>query len=719
MATSGVPAVALKSRRVAADPARVRGVARALVGICALACARPEAQSAAPALAVERWVAPPVATDPAALRLAPERVAATVGSDVRLRVEGSLRTGATCRTGSRVVAAGELVVSAQSEGVVDVECRAGERVARSQVTFTSARLLPLDNPYAGGVVLLRTRWRPTEPQGPLGRARVGLPALDARLAALGLYALAAFPLDLVGYRDGAGLDHWLAIDVPEDVNFYQAAALLRASPDVEPESYLPLAGAFPRAVSDGDWPTPLVAARRDRPAEPPDLELVGGDDSLPVEAQLAWDLRAMQAPRAWKRAAGDGVLIGVVDSGVDLGHVALEGVARIKRSEHAGTDVDGNGIPGDEVGANFAHLALTRSGDGVPLLGLGLESDVSDWWGADLGLPTSRWGHGTAVAALAAGSGETGSSVGVAPRAAILAVDVQENLRGARERLEAADPRARERRAPALGAWPVAERLQSSTWAKALGVVYAVSEGASVVTCAWEPSPEHWLLRDALLFADDACAVVVCAANEDVSAAPASWTRTARAQRARETGDAFDAWTGETHRDAYLRGLHGVLLAAPSPRTALIADFHVPVTDARGRALTAAASHPLAGGAGAGRAESAAPPDAVAVGRIAGAAALVRQLRPDLDPWQVREALRAGQRDGAIDLVAALDAAEGMEQGGCTSRDRRREAAQETARPWWRRLDVRVSTHERGSDPLPGESGERPTGPGSPQDRDD
>jgi hypothetical protein len=717
MAASDVSAIALKLRRVAADPAYVRGVACALVGLWALACARPPEPPATPALALERWQAPAAAEHPEELSLEPPRVAATVSSEVRLRALGSLRARATCRTGARELAGPELVVSAPAEGAVDVECRAGDRVARAQVTFTSARLLPLADPYAGGVILLRTRWRPTEPLGPEGRARVGLPALDARLAALGLHALAAFPLDLTGYRDGAGLDHWLAIDVPEGVNFYQAAALLRASPDVEPESYLPLAGAFPRAHPDGDWPTPLVAARKDRPTEAPDLELAGDDDSLPAEAQLPPDLGAMQARRAWQRAAGDGVLIGVVDSGIDLAHVALDGAVRIKRSEHAGTDVDGNGVPGDEYGANFAHLALTRGGDGVPRLGLGLESDVSDWWGADLGLPTSRWGHGTALAALAAGTGEAGSTLGVAPRATVLAVDVQENLRGPRERLEPSDPRARERRAPALGAWPEAEQLQTSPWAKALGVVYAVSEGASVVTCAWEPSPEHWLLRDALLFADDACAVVVCAASADESAAPGSWTRRSLARRERETGDAFDAWTGETHRDVYLRPLLGVLLAAPAGRTALPADFHVNVTDPRGAALTAAASHPLAEGRGASRATHPAPPDAIAVGRIAGAVALVRRLRPDLDPWQVREALARGEREGTIDLAAALDAAEGMEQGGCTSRDRRREVAREAAKPWWKRVGVRVSTRERGSDPLPGSRGERPEGPGSPRDR--
>ncbi len=694
----------------------MRGVARALVGVCVVACARPPEPPAVPALEVARWRTPGATSHREELRLEPARIAATLSSEAPLRVLGSLAASATCRAGAREVAGPELVVSGGSEGVVDVECRAGDRVARAQVTFTSARLLPLADPYAGGVILLRTRLRPTEPLGAEGRARVGLPALDARLAALGLHALAAFPLDLVGFRDGAGLDHWLAIDVPDDVNFYQAAALLRSSPDVEPESYLPLAGPFPRAEADGDWPTPLVASRADRPGDAPDLELAGDDGSLPDEAHLPPDLREMQAARAWKRAAGDGVLIGVVDSGVDLGHAALDGVVRVKRSEHPGADVDGNGIPGDEYGANFAHLALVRGSDGIPRLGLGLEGDVSDWWGADLGLPTSQWGHGTAVAALAAGSGLVGSTLGVAPRAQVLAVDVQENLRRPSERGDADDPRSRERRAPALGAWPEADRLQSSPWAKALGVVYAVSEGASVVTCAWEPGPERWILRDALLFADEACAVVVCAANDGEPAAPGSWTRASLARRGRETGDAFDAWTGETHRDLYLRPLHGVLLAAPSTSPARDADFRVRVTDARGWSLAAAASQPLAEGRGAGRASHAAPPDAAAVGRIAGAAALVRQLRPDLDPWEVREALASTERDGAIDLAAALDRAEGMEQGGCTPRDRRRELAHETARPWWQRIGLRVSTRQRGSDPLPGTRGERPQGPASPRD---
>jgi hypothetical protein len=175
----------------------------------------------------------------------------------------------------------------------------------------------------------------------------------------------------------------------------------------------------------------------------------------------------------WNQEQGDGVRLAVIDTGLDANHAALAPNLFEKASERDGDDFDGNGVPGDRYGVNLAQLAIARDEAGARLA-LGAVTDVSDWDGA-----TERtrqdWGHGTAIASLAAGAGGAGLPLGVAPRAQILVVDVQENLRTSNARDQDDDPRMRDSETPPT-------ELRSSTWARAR--CRAVAERARL-TCAW------------------------------------------------------------------------------------------------------------------------------------------------------------------------------------------------------------------------------------------
>ncbi len=610
----------------------MRGVARALGCLFVAGCAGiAPAPPPAPDFALDAWRAPAEPTDAARLRIVPARAVVTLGSHVALRVLGTEAGSARCLVDGRAASGSTLTLTAERESAIEVACGSDAASAFAQVTFTSALRLPLADPYAGGVILLRARRSP-RPLGPEGARAVGLPALDARLAALDLAALSAFPLDRSWMRDRS-LSHWLAIDVPEEVNFYQAAALLRASEDVYAESYLPLAGAGLRVDENDAEVAPLVAVRPDRVHGFEEPELLSGED--PAEhAALPADLRAMSVARAWRRAAGEGATIAIVDGALDVEDPALAPNLVAKPSEYPGVDADGNGVPGDEHGASFAGLVVA-TGAGAPRLALASETSA----------PSKR---ATVVALAAAGAGEAPARLGVAPRARILGVEVHGD--------------------PAQAASP---------WSKALGIVYAVTEGAGVLTCAWDGDEPHWLVHDALLFAEQHCVVALCASSAGTSPQrdyPRAWTPAAREASGAESDAALDAWTGETLASFLPRPLRGPLL--------------VRSLDARGVVADVAVTHDVI----------------AAVGRAAGAVAVVRGLRPDLEPMQIREVLRAALDGEGLDLAAALDRAEALPEAGCVAPEQRRSRTREAAVPWWKQVRVRVSTPEGGIDPLPRDS---------------
>jgi subtilisin family serine protease len=643
----------------------------------------------------ELWRAPAPASAPERLRIEPLHSVAGLGESVHLRVEGPLAAHAHCVTaGGETEAPPALEIrSPERPGVVDVLCGADGARAAAQVTFTDSQTLPAADPYAGGAALFKLRERSGALE-PLAATRsLGHATLDAKLERLSAWALPAFPFADPGAQDSAGIDRWIAIDVPAGINYYQAIDWLRRDPAIIAASWLPLDSDWLAVQARAGWPAPFARfAAGDESA----LESAAPNtDPAPDPSFATRDLRSVAAPEAWATQTGRGVRIAIVDTGLDVNHAALAPNLMFKRSERPGADADGNGVPGDASGANFAHLALVR-GAGPPQLALGLVTDVSDWHGA-LG-DAQAWGHGTAIASLAAGAGGPGVRLGVAPRAQLIAVDVEENLRISESALLSEDPRLRGREAggPAL---------RSSTWARAAGIVYAVNARARVLTCAWSDDTPHPLVHDALAYAEDNCALPVCAVEEPpgpLDSFPAQWRSPWLERSGERSGSALDLWTGETHEDFFARPLQATLLAGaieargePTPEADEVApDLFAPTGGWRGRGGVAAASSNPRNDQTPGPDYRAAPfrGPAAAAGLIAGAAALVSELRPDLEPAAVARALRSGARDDSghpvLHVIGALRAAQAERTGACRKLLARTRPANVAATPWWKKVGV-------------------------------
>ncbi|MFA6111305.1 MAG: S8 family serine peptidase, partial [Candidatus Latescibacterota bacterium] len=200
---------------------------------------------------------------------------------------------------------------------------------------------------------------------------------------------------------------------------------------------------------------------------------VSVNDSLyPVQ----WALPAM----GWDRLAGTdatGVIVGVVDSGVDYAHPDIAVQIWHNPGEVGGiegVDDDGNGYVDDLVGWDFSD-APDLPGEGDYLIPDGDPADES--------------GHGTHVAGtIAATTGNRLGISGIAPGARIMALRAGFNLGGSGY-LEDDDAAA--------------------------AIAYAADNGARVINLSWGDSRYSALLRDAVEYADRAGCLLVAAAGND------------------------------------------------------------------------------------------------------------------------------------------------------------------------------------------------------------
>ncbi len=163
----------------------------------------------------------------------------------------------------------------------------------------------------------------------------------------------------------------------------------------------------------------------------------------------------------------NGILIAVVDTGVDYTHQDLTNQMWINTAELNGTpdyDDDGNGFIDDIYGYDIVN------GDGDPY---------------------DDQGHGTHCAGtIAAETGNAYGIAGVCPSAKIMAVKM----------------------------FDFAGRSTASSGLE--GIEYAATMGAKVISCSWGGGGYSEALIDAIAYANEKGAVVVCAAGNDNSSYP-------------------------------------------------------------------------------------------------------------------------------------------------------------------------------------------------------
>ena len=191
-------------------------------------------------------------------------------------------------------------------------------------------------------------------------------------------------------------------------------------------------------------------------------------------------LAAIGAPAAWARehgGSGEGVLIAVVDTGIDYNHNELIPRLAINFNDEFfdGRDNDRSGCPDDIVGCNFVSLSTADPS-------CGYTAAPPNWRTLD------DEGHGTFVAGVAAATGDNEVGItGVAPRASLLPVKVLD--------------------CTATG------RISDA----AAGIRYAADMHADVINISFGTPNDSPALREAIEYAQARGAIVVASAGNDGS----------------------------------------------------------------------------------------------------------------------------------------------------------------------------------------------------------
>jgi len=324
-----------------------------------------------------------------------------------------------------------------------------------------------------------------------------------------------------------------------------------------------------------------------------------------------WGLFSIRAPQAWDVATGAGIVVAVIDTGVDHTHPDLAPNLWTNAAEIAANDLDddGNGYVDDILGYDFA------------------DSDAS---------PLDDHMHGTHVAGtIAAVAGNGRGVAGVAFDARIMAV------RG-------------------LGS-----DGSGATSQLARSIVYAVDNGADVINASWSGSGLSQLLGDAVAYAHAAGVVFVAAAG-NAGRDTASFTPAA------EPGAiAVAAFNSQDVAASFSN--YGVKLDVGAPGGGDVPPPSLGQTPVYSILSLLSAFGDLARygnhlGVGSGYARLAGT--SMAAPHVSGAAALILQLHPSYTVEQVRQVLRTSSRDvgpagadaasgyGLLDASAALAAPE-------------------------------------------------------------
>ncbi len=198
------------------------------------------------------------------------------------------------------------------------------------------------------------------------------------------------------------------------------------------------------------------------------------------DLQLQWALKQINAQRAWKTATGSGVIIGLIDTGIDFEHPEFEGQLWINTPEDIngngkldpwpsdsvnddgisgdfnGIDDDGNGYPDDIIGYDFVDQSVFNIGDAT-------DPD---------GYPFDDANHGTSVGGIMAA--KTNNNLGIAG----LAFDAK---------------------ILTVRCFDVSGNAESDDIAA--GIVYAVMNGAKVLNFSFGERYKSAIIEDAVNFA--------------------------------------------------------------------------------------------------------------------------------------------------------------------------------------------------------------------------
>jgi subtilisin family serine protease len=234
-------------------------------------------------------------------------------------------------------------------------------------------------------------------------------------------------------------------------------------------SYVLSAQATPTAPPVVAPPTPDPPVADPPTSDPPATDPTEPISALPDVAYYGgsneWNLNAINAPEAWAAGyTGAGVVVAVVDTGVDLNHPDLMSQLFVNAGEIAGNGVDddGNGYVDDISGWDF-YAGDNSANDGN--------------------------GHGTHVAGTIAADNNGTGATGVAPDATIMPVRVLGN------------------------------DGSGSAGSVAAGIRYAVNMGADVINLSLGGSFSS-LILSAIEYAVANDVLVVAAAGNEAAATP-------------------------------------------------------------------------------------------------------------------------------------------------------------------------------------------------------
>ena len=275
------------------------------------------------------------------------------------------------------------------------------------------------------------------------------------------------------------------------------------------------------------------------------------------------------------------VVVAVVDTGIDPNHPDLEGVIW-----HNPDEIPGNGIDDDHNGFVDDTIGYDLSGDSGSIIDIHGDNDPSDYLG-----------HGTHIAGIIAAQQNDIGVTGIIPSAQIMAVKMQPN---------------------------------GTTAVGAAAIVYAVNSGAEVINVSWGTTFESLILRDALEFAE-ANGVLVCMSSGNSGGPDYHYP------------GAFDygLTVGATQSNGHL-----TTFSTYGPFVDLVAPgMDILSLRAEGTDMYGEKGEPGVHIVGADSLYYLSSGTSMAAPMVAGAAALLKSVRPHLDYNQLIDELLGGARD--------------------------------------------------------------------------